>query len=56
LAHLSTKGDELRKQCGGYGHPGKAFYDLGQRTAYKALFDTSRRGLIALRRVRREGS
>jgi hypothetical protein len=33
LAHLNTKGDELRKRCGGYGNPCKAFYDLGQRTA-----------------------
>ena len=46
---LSTKDDDLLRTCGGYSHPSKAFYDLGQREAYRVIFDTSRRGFIALR-------
>lgn len=46
---LSTKDDELRNTCGGYGNACKAFDDLKQRRAYKFLFDTSRRGFISLR-------
>ena len=46
---LSTKDDELLHTCGGYGNPCKAFDDLKQRRSYKFLFDTSRRGFIALR-------
>jgi len=46
---VSTKDDALLKLCGGYGHPCKAFHGLRQSAAYKALFDTSRRGFIALR-------
>ncbi len=49
LPRLSTKDDELLRLCGGYSHPSKAFYDLGQREAYKIIFDTSRRGFIAMR-------
>lgn len=49
LPRLSTKDDALLKTCGGYSHPSKAFYDLRQSEAYRALFDTSRRGFIALR-------
>jgi len=56
LTGLSTKADTLLKTCGGYGNPCKAFYDLRQREAYKALFDTSRRGFIALRGFRRKES
>jgi hypothetical protein len=56
LAGLSTKADTLQRTCGGYSNPCKAFYDLGQREAYKALFDTSRRGFIALRGFRRKES
>ncbi|MDR3406169.1 MAG: hypothetical protein P4L99_27025 [Chthoniobacter sp.] len=50
LPRVSTKDDALLDRCGGYGNPCKAFYDLKQKEAYKALFDTSRRGFIALRR------
>jgi len=49
FARLSTKDDDLLRRCGGYRHPSKAFHDLGQSGAYKVLFDTSRRGFIALR-------
>ena len=45
---LSTKDDALLETCGGYGNPCKAFDDLNQRTAYKLLFDTRRRGFISL--------
>jgi hypothetical protein len=50
LPRVSTKDDALLRRCGGYGNACKAFYDLGQRAAYRALFDTSRRGFISLRR------
>lgn len=53
---LSTKDDSMLRVCGGYGNPCKAFYDLKQRDAYAALFDTSRRGFIALRGFRRKES
>jgi len=53
---LCTKEDKLLRTCGGYGNPCKAFHDLGQREAYRALFDTSRRGFIALRGFRRKES
>ena len=56
LARLSTKDDELLGRCGGYGHPSKAFHDLRQSAAYKILFDTSRRGFIALRGFGRKES
>ena len=49
LPALSTKDDELLKTCGGYGNPCKAFDDLKHRHEYKLLFDTRRRGFIALR-------
>ena len=47
--NLITKNDELVQICGGYFHPSKAFYDLKQQQTYRLLFDTSRRGFIALR-------
>jgi len=50
---LSTKAEALVKACGGYRHPCKAFDDLKQRAAYQQLFDTRRRGFIALRGRRR---
>lgn len=53
---LSTKDDDLLRICGGYRNPCKAFYDLHEKRAYKALFDTSRRGLIALRGFGRKES
>jgi hypothetical protein len=53
---LSTKDDDLLRRCGGYGHPSKAFHDLRQSGAYQVLFDTSRRGFIALRGFRRKES
>ncbi len=53
---LSTKDDDLLRRCGGYGHPSKAFHDLRQSEAYKVLFDTSRRGFIALRGFGRKES
>jgi hypothetical protein len=53
---LSTKDDGLLRRCGGYGHPSKAFHDLRQSGAYKVLFDTSRRGFIALRGFDRKES
>lgn len=46
---LFIKNDELVKVCGGYRFPSKAFYDLGQATAFKALFDTSKNSYIRLR-------
>jgi hypothetical protein len=49
FSSLSSKDDQLVNLCGGYRHPCKAFDDLNQRAAYKRLFDTSRRGFIALR-------
>lgn len=48
LAALSTKDDALEQACGGYRHPCKVFDDLGLRAEYKRLFDTRRRGYIAL--------
>jgi hypothetical protein len=56
LPRLSTKDDDLLRRCGGYGSPSKAFYDLRQSAAYKVLFDTSRRGFIALRAAARKES
>ena len=56
LAGLSSKDEALVKVVGGYRHPCKAFHDLKQREAYKALFDTSCRGFIALRGWRRKES
>jgi hypothetical protein len=56
LPYLSTKDDDLLRRCGGYGHPSKAFHDLRQSGAYKVLFDTSRRGFIALRGFGRKES
>jgi len=56
FACLSTKDEELLKTCGGYGHPCKAFDDLGKSAAYKALFDTSRRGFVAFRSPPRKQS
>ena len=53
---LSTKDDGLLRRCGSYRYPSKAFYDLGQSAAYKVLFDTSRRGFIALRGFGRKES
>lgn len=53
---LSTKDEELLRRCGSYRNPCKAFYDLRQSAAYKALFDTSRRGFIALRGFARKES
>jgi hypothetical protein len=49
LQALSTKDDSLTRTCGGYRHPCKAFGDLKRGREYKLLFDTSRRGFIALR-------
>ncbi|MCW5553321.1 MAG: hypothetical protein KIS67_14320 [Verrucomicrobiae bacterium] len=49
LNGLSSKDATLLNICGGYRHPCKAFDDLNQRAAYKRLFDTRRRGFIALR-------
>jgi hypothetical protein len=49
LPALSTKDDALLKACGGYHNPCKAFDDLNRRTEYKKLFDTRKRGFIALR-------
>ncbi len=49
VARLGMKDETLVKACGGYFHPSKAFYDLGQRDAYRVLFNTSRRGFISLR-------
>ncbi len=46
---LKSKDDELLRICGSYRHPCKAFDDLNHRADYKRLFDTSRRGFIALR-------
>ena len=51
FAKLSTKDDELINTCGGYRHPCKAFDDLNHQAEYKLLFDTRRRGFIALRGV-----
>jgi len=48
-ARLSTKDETLQRICGGYRSPSKAFHDLRQSAAYRALFDTSRRGFISLR-------
>lgn len=56
LAHLDIKDDRLLGKCGGYRHPCKAFNDLGESKAYKALFDTSRRGYLTLRGRRRKES
>ena len=50
LPRVSTKDEELLRRCGGYSNACKAFYDRHQREAYQELFDTSRRGFIALRR------
>jgi hypothetical protein len=47
--HLNTKDDGLLRILGSYGHASKAFYDLNQRQAYRAIFNTSRRGFISLR-------
>ncbi len=47
---LSTKDETLLRICGGYHSPSKAFHDLRQSPAYRALFDTSRRGFLSLRR------
>lgn len=52
FSRLSTKDEGLLRTCGKYGHPSKAFYDRGQSAAYKVLFDTSRRGFMALRGFR----
>ena len=49
LASLSTKDNDLLAICGGYRNPCKAFDDLKRRDAYKLIFDTRRRGFIALR-------
>lgn len=46
---LITKDDELRRVCGGYRHPCKAFGDLNRSADYQRLFDTRRRGFISLR-------
>lgn len=46
---LSTKDDALLEACGGYRNPCKAFDDLKRRREYQLLFDTRRRGFIALR-------
>ena len=53
---LSTKDENLLRRCGSYRNPCKAFYDLRQRAAYRVLFDTSRRGFIALRSFGRKES
>lgn len=49
LNGLCTKDDGLAKVCGGYRNPCKAFDDLKRRAEYKRLFDTRKRGFIALR-------
>jgi hypothetical protein len=49
---LSTKDETLQRICGGYHSPSKAFHDLRQSPAYRALFDTSRRGFLSLRSLR----
>ena len=48
---LFVKNQKLIDCVGGYRHPCKAFDDLKHRTDYKRLFDTRRRGFIALRRT-----
>ncbi len=45
---LSTKDEELLNLCGGYRNPCKAFHDLKHPDDYKKLFNTRRRGFIAL--------
>lgn len=47
LPWLSTKDDRLVRCCGGGGPISKAFYDRGQREAYRILF-VKKRGFIAL--------
>lgn len=49
LAGMNTKDEQLVKLCGGYRNPCKAFDDLGRRAEYKLIFDTRKRGFIALR-------
>lgn len=50
-AHEECSAPMLTKNvaCGGYGKPSKAFYDLGRSESREAIFDTSKRGYIALR-------
>jgi len=49
LPGVGTKDAQLQKSCGGYRHPSKAFHDLKHRHDYKILFDTHKRGFLALR-------
>ena len=49
LESLSTKDEALLEVCRGYHNPCKAFDDLKRRDEYKRLFDTRRRGFIAIR-------
>ncbi len=46
---VSVKDDQLIDVCGSYVHPCKAFHALGRKVEYQRLFDTRRRGFVALR-------